>query len=138
MLLGYNKKGGVYQGTVVVPGGGIDKGETELAALGREVREETGIDISGADIESIGESEGSSEKFIKELGETALVEMKFHDYLIRLVKNAEDIAVTSDDDFDAAGWFPLTDLNDLTLGPAVRATLARNDFVSAEDPRKGA
>lgn len=48
ILLGNNKKGGVYQNMLVVPGGGIDSGETELDAVIREVHEEVGIDISGA------------------------------------------------------------------------------------------
>lgn len=46
LLLGKNRKGGVYEGRFVVPGGGVDDGETKEEALRREMLEETGIDLN--------------------------------------------------------------------------------------------
>jgi len=42
LLMVYSKKNGDYK----FPGGGIEKGENEMDALKREVKEETGYDIS--------------------------------------------------------------------------------------------
>lgn len=39
-------KGGVYTDCWHIPGGGIEEGEDKNSALMREVKEETGIDIS--------------------------------------------------------------------------------------------
>lgn len=132
LLLGRNKKGGVYQGALVIPGGGIEVGETKLEALTREMWEEVKIDIAGANISELGESTGESEKYVKDLGEVALVKMTFFDYLVRLERVASEIDVTSEDDFEFVGWFPLLELDGLHLGPAPRATLARKGWVSAQ------
>ena len=35
LLLGKSRKGGVYAGNWIIPGGGIDEGETQLEALAR-------------------------------------------------------------------------------------------------------
>lgn len=48
VLIGKNNKGGVYEDLWVIPGGGIDEGETIEQAVCREILEEVGIDISGA------------------------------------------------------------------------------------------
>lgn len=133
MLLGHNKKGGVYQGVLVIPGGGIEEGETKIEALAREIWEEVKIDIASADIKELGESSGESEKYIKELGEVALVKMTFFDYEVRLVQPANEIEAVSEDDFEFVGWFPLSELNSLHLGPATRATLARVGYVDASE-----
>jgi len=50
ILLGKSRKGGVYHGTWMVPGGGIEEGETMRDAVIREIREEVGVDISPFDI----------------------------------------------------------------------------------------
>ncbi|MBX6334015.1 NUDIX domain-containing protein [Candidatus Saccharibacteria bacterium] len=42
ILLGKSRKGGVYHGTWMVPGGGIEEGETMRDAVIREIREEVG------------------------------------------------------------------------------------------------
>ena len=75
ILLG---KGGVYPGKWIVPGGGIEPGETKLAALKREILEETGIDISGDKVEALKEVlEGESQKTLRDSGERVLVKMRF-------------------------------------------------------------
>lgn len=53
VLIGKNVKGGVYEDLWVVPGGGIDEGETKEDAVKREILEEVGIDISDAVIEPV-------------------------------------------------------------------------------------
>lgn len=48
-----------------IPGGGIESGETEQGAMAREVKEETGIDLSSCQAISIKRWEGSNDKGVK-------------------------------------------------------------------------
>lgn len=58
--------GGVYSDCWHIPGGGIDEGEDKEKALIREIKEETGIDISNYIIELIDDKGmGESIKKIK-------------------------------------------------------------------------
>lgn len=100
LLVGKSRKGGVYTDAWIIPGGGIDGGETQLEALAREIKEETGIDISVAEVKQIpGELTGESEKTLKETGERVLVDMTFYNYSIKLSDEADAITVTTEDDF---------------------------------------
>lgn len=53
------------RGLFVVPGGGVDDGETKVEALHREMLEETGIDISSAVIKPLSVSSGEHENFTR-------------------------------------------------------------------------
>ncbi len=121
ILLG---KGGVYSGHWLVPGGGVDKGETKLAALKREVLEETGIDISTAKIEPLKDVfTGQSGKVLRDTSEKVLVDMKFYNFIVRLPQPAEDLTLITEDDFVDAKWFPVTELPNLNLSPPSVTTL---------------
>ncbi len=115
LLLG---KAGVYAENWVIPGGGIDEGETKLDAVIRETLEETGIDISNATIEPVEKTlTGQSEKTLRDTGERVLVDMTFHDFKIVLNKKAADIKLKIEDDFTDAQWVPINQLKDLKLSP---------------------
>lgn len=115
LLLGKNRKGGVYEGCFVVPGGGVDEGETNEAALEREMMEETGIDIRNARISLLGISTGEHEKTLRDTEERVLVKMAFHDYRIDLDVPAEAVQLRTEDDWAEAEWFSVGDLDDLKL-----------------------
>jgi len=67
ILLGKNGKGGVYEDLWVIPGGGIDDGESKRKALARDVQEEVGMDISGAKITGLDEVlTGQSKKVLRD------------------------------------------------------------------------
>ena len=59
--------------------------ETKIDALKREIKEETGIDITTAEIEQIeGVLNGQSEKVLRETGEKVLVDMDFYNFKVTL------------------------------------------------------
>lgn len=129
LLLG---RGGVYAGTWVVPGGGVEKGETKTDALKREITEETGIDISGAIVKQVpGLLTGESEKILRDTGERVKVKMKFYNFTIRLDQRANQIALKTEDDFKDATWVPVAELKTLTLSPPSVTTLQKLGYLPA-------
>ena len=130
VLLGHNKKGGVYQNQLIVPGGGIEEGESKLDAVKRETLEETGIDISGATIIEIdGVSVGESEKTLRDLGERVMVKMNFHDFKVQLGSQAQETEMRFEDDYAEARWYTPEELSKAEIGPATKATLEKLAFL---------
>lgn len=80
-----------------IPGGKLEYAETMLEGLTRELREETGIDISNQGIRS--------------LGSVRVDEFYGHDYEIELfeVKLAERPDIVLDFEHDKFAWVPLED-----------------------------
>lgn len=112
------KGGGVYADCWHTPGGGVEKGETQLEALAREMGEEINIDISKATITLLDDKgEGESEKKLKDTGEVVKVKMKFFVYKIDFDKNAEDIDVKPSDDIGKLSWVDSSRLKDVKLTP---------------------
>lgn len=113
------KSGGVYLDCWHIPGGGVDEGEDMLAALKREILEETGIDISPYAIELIDDQgSGESETFWKETGERVLCKMRFYVYRVVIAdKNASEIAVSLDDDLAEFQWTDPSEFAMLKLTP---------------------
>lgn len=117
-------KGGVYANAWIIPGGGIEKGESEIDALKREVAEETGIIASDSQIEKIDfKHSGSSEKKLRDTGENVIVEMNFFNYIIRLDTNADETVVKTDDDFINPRWLSVDEFNTTALSAPTVVTL---------------
>ncbi len=120
ILLGKSapKAVGVYSGSWVIPGGGIDEGETREQAVIREVLEETHHDISGYELELVEDgATGESEKKLKETGEHVIVEMKFIDYMVNFDKTAIELGAKPSEELVASEWFSRDELNKADLSP---------------------
>ena len=130
LLLGKNRKGGVYEGSYVVPGGGVDDGETKEVALHREMMEETGIDIHQATITPFNQSSGEHEKTLRDTGERVFVKMNFYDYRIDINQDAADIQLSTEDDWHQPHWFSLDELKDANLSTATHNTLVMTHILN--------
>ncbi|MCE7936176.1 NUDIX hydrolase [Candidatus Saccharibacteria bacterium CPR2] len=126
LLLGKSREGGVYKGAWLVPGGGIEKGETKLEAVQREVLEEVGIDISNFDVKLLDTVlTGESNKVLRSTNEQVLVKMTFYNFLVHVGQPADELVIKCDDDFVDAKWHLVTDLNKLTLSSPSRVVLTK-------------
>ena len=132
ILLGKNRAGGVYEGMLTVPGGGIEPGEDAATALHREVLEETGIDLTHATVEQAATTTGGSEKTLPDTGERVWVAMTFHNYVVRLDAPASDVTLAAGSDFAQARWFTRHELASQQLAPTVAQLLATCGYLPAQ------
>jgi len=130
VLLGKNRKGGVYEGSYVVPAGGMDEGETKEQTLQREMLEETGLDVQAGEITQINVSTGGHEKTLRESGERVFVEMTFYDYRVQLADNAADITVVAEDDWAEPHWFTAEELVGQNISVPTKKTLQKIGFLA--------
>lgn len=113
------KDGGVYSDCWHIPGGGVNDGESDMDALKREIKEETGINILGYKIELVDDQgNGQAEKVLKETGEKVLCNMDFIVYKVIIFdKNADKIKISLDDDLKEYTWQNLENLKRIKLTP---------------------
>jgi 8-oxo-dGTP pyrophosphatase MutT (NUDIX family) len=123
-------KGGVYADCWHIPGGGIEEGEDKNSALMREVKEETGIDISRYNIEHIDSSGRGESKKILKTGEMVLCEMQFYVYKIVIDdKNADEIEVKLNDDLVKFQWTEINNLKEMKLTPPLADLFKKLDYI---------
>jgi 8-oxo-dGTP pyrophosphatase MutT (NUDIX family) len=117
ILLGKSSRG-TYEGTWIVPGDGVEDGESKLDALKRELLEELGLDISDGEVEEIDiDLSGESPKVLKDSGEEVLGKYKFYNFVVRYDKNATEIPLEVLDDFVEPTWYSVSELINIKLAP---------------------
>src|SRR3989338_6868716 len=108
----------IYPGCWIIPGGGIEDGETKEQALIREVKEETGIDISECVIELVGDTRtATTHKTLRDSGELVLCNMKLFDFRIKIPQNAAAIKISPSDDLVECIWIDIQELSNFKLAP---------------------
>ncbi len=133
LLIGQSaaEAGGVYSGQWVIPGGGIEPGETELQAVCREVLEETNLDIRPYEIVMTENGAyGESEKTLKETGERVLVKMHFIDFEIHIPQPAYEIGESPSEELAKLQWVALTDVSGVQLAVPARNYLKKKGYTS--------
>lgn len=124
-------KGGVYSDCWHIPGCGVKEGEDKEKALIREIKEETGIDISKYPIELADDSgSGESEKNLESTGEKVLCRMRFNIYKVVIGnKKADEIKVKLGSDLGSFRWVELKDIKKEEITPPSRELFARLGFI---------
>jgi 8-oxo-dGTP pyrophosphatase MutT (NUDIX family) len=108
--------GAVYaDGSWLIPGGGIEPGESSLEAMRREVMEETSLDVSAYQTVLVEDKATSQAKKTLDTGEKVVVKMKFFTYRVDINALAAAIPTHPSDELPTLEWVAMADLGNHKL-----------------------
>ncbi len=124
---------GVYANRWIIPGGGVEEGESYLEAIRREVQEETGIDIAPYPAVMLDDTAtGESEKTLKTTGERVAVKMRFIDFRVDITdKTAVELGDEPTDELTRIAWVAPDELKNYPLSPPTQAFLEKLGILAA-------
>jgi len=119
---------GVFPGQWGLPGGGIEAGETAVAALQREIKEEVGLDV--VNIQPLFFTEGAYRKTFPDGGQREI-------YMVFLLFAclAESEVVMLNSEFEAYRWVKPEALMDYDLNLETVKTFTRLGWISTSGGR---
>lgn len=125
LLLGKKSQDGTYPNCWHLPGGGVKVGETLEQALIREVKEETGLDISREQLALVDEEGRGTHLKRKAKGQPITVRMDFKVFKVLLPQRASGLQVTAGDDLVELQWVDVDKLGELQHTPTSTALFER-------------
>lgn len=116
--------GGVYADCWHIPGGGVEPGETHVAALQRELIEEIGLKVTPDQLQLVeDDAVGESLKIVA--GEQVLCKMRFFVYRIDIPLESTQISIKLGDDLVKYEWVEISKLGAYKLTPPSVQTFTR-------------
>lgn len=116
--------GGVYADCWHIPGGGVEAGETKIAALQRELVEEIGLEVMPDQLQLV-EDDAVGESLKLVAGEQVLCKMRFFVYRINLPLESTQVSIRLGDDLVKYEWVEISKLGSYKLTPPSVQTFTR-------------